>query len=1032
VTSLLATVATLAAAPTASASFSAVGPLDAKTNFPAWYSDSNGLALDLCIDGPPYCLGEPTLVQDHADGLDAEAFYFAADSTAGPFDLHLALEAAYAADGPDQEVTFQRTQVSTDGGGGVLGNSTYRVTDPYGTYTCTTEAGGAIPNNGCRTETTPVERDFNRALTGRLGPFLTAAPGAVPAPPPGHIGDNVTPVPVTGSPTGFNKFRVTGPGLTGTCTNDDGTTVSNCVESSRFILQGKVAPGQSASTDVAALDYGNVAAPVKKTITYRSTGSEAVTVSGVTLGGTDAADFALAENCTTAGGAAAPGVAPGTSCTIDVTYTPREGFASTATVTIADSTTGSPRTITLKGSSLGVSTKDRASMAFATQKVGTTSASDVVTIGNDGVAPLTVGTPSITGTSAGHFKVATNGCTTPVAPTGGCEIAVAFAPTSGGSKTATLNIPTNGGNQAVALSGTGVTPVISVTPATLALSFANQDAGTSSAPKAVTFTNGGTAAFSVDDIAFTGNFKRDGGTCLVGNTVAPGSSCSVNVAFAPTSAGLKEGTLTVSTDGVVNTINLSGTGVAPADIVSPSTPTGLSATGSSGSQIRLTWNASTDNVGVVRYDVYRDGGIAPVGSSSTTSFTDGALGEFTQHSYTVKAVDAANNASGASVSATARTLDVTAPSLPTGVAATGASTTSITVRWTASTDNVGVTGYRVYADGATTPTATVITGTSYTHTALVTGSTHSYRVSAIDAAGNESAQTTAVSGTTTAAPVDPVPTVTARSPLSGATGVSATGNVTATFSEAVQGVSGTTFTLRPTSGTTPVTATVTYDAATRVATLDPSATLAAGTSYTATLTGGATAIRDSANQALGNTSWAFTTAAATTGGTRTVVLNPVADVTASQLTPTTTAGGATSLKVDQEATDGNLNSRATSYLRFTVPALATGESITAANLSLQVTNATTNGPAIWRTGTTWSESTLTYNTGQPARSGTAAVGNFANMAIGRVGTPVSGITGAGDVSFQLFAEAIDGLDFASRENTTTTNRPQLTLTIRTP
>ncbi len=164
------------------------------------------------------------------------------------------------------------------------------------------------------------------------------------------------------------------------------------------------------------------------------------------------------------------------------------------------------------------------------------------------------------------------------------------------------------------------------------------------------------------------------------------------------------------------------------------------------------------------------------------------------------------------------------------------------------------------------------------------------------------------------------------------------------------------------------------------------------------------------------------------GSSRTVTLNPVADTMARQQAPTTTSGGVTSLASDSEETSGTA-SRMTPYLRFTVPSLAAGESITAANLSLQVTNATTNGPAIWRTSPTWTESTLTWNSGQPARSGTAAVGNYGSMATGRISTPVSGVSTAGDVSFQLYADVSDGMQFASRENTTTGNRPQLVLTI---
>ena len=104
----------------------------------------------------------------------------------------------------------------------------------------------------------------------------------------------------------------------------------------------------------------------------------------------------------------------------------------------------------------------------------------------------------------------------------------------------------------------------------------------------------------------------------------------------------------------------------------------------------------------------------------------------------------------------------------------------------------------------------------------------------------------------------PRPIVSARTPASGATGILIGSNVTATFSEAVQGVTGTTMTLRSSAGTA-VAAVVTYDAATRRATLNPDANLARGTRYTATLTGGATRIRDMAGNPLTTTSWSFTT-----------------------------------------------------------------------------------------------------------------------------------------------------------------------------
>jgi hypothetical protein len=119
--------------------------------------------------------------------------------------------------------------------------------------------------------------------------------------------------------------------------------------------------------------------------------------------------------------------------------------------------------------------------------------------------------------------------------------------------------------------------------------------------------------------------------------------------------------------------------------------------------------------------------------------------------------------------------------------------------------------------------------------------------------------------TVAAPPVDTTPpTVTNRTPGVGATDVAIGTNVTATFSEDVTGVSGTTFTLEG-PGSTAVPAAVTYDAGTRVATLNPNANLANDTTYTATLTSGITDTSPNAN-ALVQVQWTFTTAATPPAG----------------------------------------------------------------------------------------------------------------------------------------------------------------------
>ena len=105
---------------------------------------------------------------------------------------------------------------------------------------------------------------------------------------------------------------------------------------------------------------------------------------------------------------------------------------------------------------------------------------------------------------------------------------------------------------------------------------------------------------------------------------------------------------------------------------------------------------------------------------------------------------------------------------------------------------------------------------------------------------------------------DPAPTVTATSPASGATGMGRTANVIVAFSEPVVGVSTTTVRLSTPSGTV-VPASVTYNATSRKATLNPNATLAARTRYTVGVAGGTTAIRDAAGQPLKTKTWSFTT-----------------------------------------------------------------------------------------------------------------------------------------------------------------------------
>src|SRR5206468_245400 len=174
----------------------------------------------------------------------------------------------------------------------------------------------------------------------------------------------------------------------------------------------------------------------------------------------------------------------------------------------------------------------------------------------------------------------------------------------------------------------------------------------------------------------------------------------------------------------------------------------------------LSWNASTDNVGVTGYIVRRNG--VQVATLATTSFADTGLSAATTYSYTVAARDAAGNISPNSTSVSITIADTTPPSTPSGQTATASGSNAANLSWSASTDNVGVTGYIVRRNGVQIATPAT---TGYADTGLSDGTTYSYTVAARDAAGNISPNSASVSITT--------PDTTPPSTPSGLTGAAA-------------------------------------------------------------------------------------------------------------------------------------------------------------------------------------------------------------------------------------------------------------------
>jgi chitodextrinase len=203
------------------------------------------------------------------------------------------------------------------------------------------------------------------------------------------------------------------------------------------------------------------------------------------------------------------------------------------------------------------------------------------------------------------------------------------------------------------------------------------------------------------------------------------------------------GKVTVSctdpTTGIGNTMVSTSIGsLTEPDATPPTDPTGLKAIGADMNKIVLLWDASTDNVGIAGYNVYR--GNTKIGKSAYSVYFDSSsLAPGTQYCYQVEAFDGAGNTSAAkSVQACAFTLaasDVTPPSTPADLIATPTSATQISLAWTASSDNSYVLSYRVSRDSGKTAT---VPSTGFVDTGLAAHTRYCYTVKAVDAAGNVS------------------------------------------------------------------------------------------------------------------------------------------------------------------------------------------------------------------------------------------------------------------------------------------------------
>jgi len=248
-----------------------------------------------------------------------------------------------------------------------------------------------------------------------------------------------------------------------------------------------------------------------------------------------------------------------------------------------------------------------------------------------------------------------------------------------------------------------------------------------------------------------------------------GATQVANLSFPATGAWTtwRTVTTTVTLAAGANTIRVTATGaeggpnldsltadVGGGDTIAPTAPGNPRASDLTCSSVTFSWDASTDNVGVVAYDVFHDGQLikSVAGDTLSTSFP---VVENAEWGLYVQARDAAGNPSESSDPTV--TINVppcggpdTQPPTAPGNLRGSASGTTVTLNWNASADNRGVTQYQVFRNGAQ---AGVVNGTppatTFNDSALTVGTPYTYYVVAKDAAGNTSARSNEVTITPT-------------------------------------------------------------------------------------------------------------------------------------------------------------------------------------------------------------------------------------------------------------------------------------------
>jgi hypothetical protein len=305
----------------------------------------------------------------------------------------------------------------------------------------------------------------------------------------------------------------------------------------------------------------------EEAVVVANTGVAPLDTQGIEFGGSDPGDFLESNDCPA-------NIAPNTSCTVYVQFSPQSPGNRSASLTITDNASGSPQSVQLTGTGTALPQVQLAptSWGFGTVSVGATSAAEQITITNVGSAAVAFTQIAVSGTNAGDFSESNN-CPTAIAIGAFCTATMQFSPQAAGSRSAALTIGDNasGSPQKVQLAGTGAASAeLQFAPPTYA--FGSIGVGASSAATPITITNSGTVPLSISQIAITGtnagSFAESNNCPVAPLSLASGGQCVVNATFTPTIGGSLSASLTVTDNAPESpqSAAFTGTGIAASQV----------------------------------------------------------------------------------------------------------------------------------------------------------------------------------------------------------------------------------------------------------------------------------------------------------------------------------------------------------------------------------------------------------------------------------------------------------------------------------